>query len=263
MKETKVNDFINVRPESLMIICKEVIEKECYEYVCKQQYNQDYIPMNLTEEERNNLINLSKINVKEFIDNLIQHHLKGETITSIYEGSNYLLPSRFRQFYEKCITISTENYQLYFNDLAILKFRDTILKLNERSKTDSLNFVRGKLETEKVYNMHLSLDKGFSFRKGRGVRFVEDDHIYIGPLNTIYYSAPISKKGNVDIDDINNIITLIEEFTKHKGLIKFANYNSDEMVIYYNNGSLKIAGMSKNSDMKERVHKKVNQLFRK
>jgi len=264
MKDVKVDEFINKKPIFLMITCKEANKngKKGYRYTFKQQFNDDCKHIELTQQEKDKLINLSKTNVKEFINNLIEIHLKDDLITDIYEGTNYLLPTRFRQFYDRCVTVSTKNYQIYFNDIAIEKFKDTILQLNERSKLDSLNFVKAKFANKKVNNMHLSLHQGFDFEKGRSVSFFEESrHICVGPINTVYYTAPVSKGGKVDISDINNIITLMEEFTKYKGLANYANYNSDEMVIYYNNGSLKIAGMNKNSDMKQRVHEKAKQLL--
>ncbi|MBQ9071944.1 MAG: hypothetical protein IJY25_02165 [Bacilli bacterium] len=266
MKNVKVDEFINTKPEFLMITCKEVEKngKKCYRYIFKQQFNESCKDIKLTQQERDTLINLSKNCPKEFLDSLIQVYLKDDLITSIYEGTNLLLPPNFRQFYDRCITISTKNHQIYFNDLAIEKFKDTILKLNERSKIDSLNFVRGKLESKKVNNMQLYLENCNSFKIGRDVKFIEESrHICVGPNNTVYYSAPVSKKGKVDVVDMNNTITLMEEFTKYKGLAQsyYNNRGDDAITLYYNNGKLEIIGLNNNLDFKEKVQEKVKQLL--
>ena len=265
MKNIGVNEFINIRPGCLMITCKEIFKnnKQGYNYALKKINVSNGKQINLTENERMDLIKLSELDSKQFIEELINIHLKDEQIIEFNEGNSYLLPSRFRQFYDKCVNICTEDYEIYFNDLAITKFKDTILKLNDRSKIDSINYVKAKLVEKKVNHMHLSFDEIDEFKKCRSAWYADEKELYFQPFSSVFYTVPISNEGDIDLDDLNNILELINYFTEYKEIPKYCDYNDNEMVIYYNNGSLKIVGLDKNQDIKKKIHIKANELLKK
>ena len=265
MKNIEVNEFINIRPGSLIITCKEIFKnkKHGYRYTLKKLNTFNGKQIDLTEQEKRDLINLSQLDSKQFIEELINIHLKDEQIIEVKEGNNYLLPSRFRQFYEKCVNICTENYEIYFNDLAITKFKNTILKLNDRSKIDSINYVKAKLVEKKVNHMHLSFDEIDELKKCRSAWYADEKELYFQPFSSVFYTVPISNEGDIDLDDLNNILELINYFTEYKGIPKYCDYNDNEMVIYYNNGSLKIVGLNKNQDIHKKIYKKAYELLKR
>jgi hypothetical protein len=78
-------------------------------------------------------------------------------ILNFIKGDSRLLPSSYQRFYDECVVISTRNYQLYITDKAIEKCSEIIFKLSERSKKDSFNFVKDKLETRDASHLYISM----------------------------------------------------------------------------------------------------------
>ena len=190
----------------------------------------------------------------ENLEKVIDLHLEGEQILSFTKGGSSLLPTNYQRFYDKCVAVETENYKLYINDKAIDRCENIVYKLSEKSKKDCFNFAKGKLESGSAKHLYISLTPCFN-RVGRSAFFEGEDDEFISrffPLNTVGYSSYPKEDGTFDEDDINNILTLIEEFTKARGLFEDGKYNSEDMVMY-NKGSMKIQGIDKDKRLKEKV----------
>jgi hypothetical protein len=252
------NKMITTMPNIFMVRCKDINKgkKKGTEYIVKSHYSNEV--RFLTPKQILAFEELSKRNPKEFISKLIDWHLQNDQILEFYQGSSYLLPNRYRRFYDKCVYVSTEKYELYFNDEAINKCSDIIYKLSERSKMDSYNFVKGKLESREALHMSLTLSDGFDFKKGRWAFYIdENDPVYLGPKRSVHYVADVVENGQIDEDDLTNILNLTEEFVKIYGKIGYVESNKEELVIH-NKGSLKIEGIDKD----KRIMNKVYQLIR-
>ena len=184
--------------------------------------------------------------------------MEGEKILSFTKGGSSLLPTNYQRFYNKCVAVETENYKLYINDAAIEKCSDVVFKLSERSKKDCFNFAKGKFEIGEAKHLYISLNPCFN-RVGRSAFFEGEDDEFISrffPVNTVGYSSYPKEDGTYDEDDINNILTLIEEFTRARGLFEDGRYNSEDMVMY-NKGSMKIQGIDKDKRIKEKIFELV------
>ena len=96
---------------------------------------------------------------------------------------------------------------------------------------------------------------------GRHAFFEGEDNEFVSgffPTNTVGYCSYPKEDGTYDEDDINNILTLIEEFTKARGLFDYGKSDSTDLVMY-NRGSMKINCYN----VDERIDEKVMSLLKK
>lgn len=195
MKKTELKDTLIQKPTFLMVNCKENKrkgERGCnldlrFEYGRDEKYN-------FSDEEIQTMLALAKTNTLEFLQILIDKGLNNELITEYYQGDNYLLPARFRRFHDKCVLVESKDYSIAFTDMAIRKCSSLIYHLSEKSKQDSLTFVKGKLENQEASHLYLSISD-LSFQKGRFAGFDKNEEKYaLNPKNTAYYTTYMGKR---------------------------------------------------------------------
>ena len=142
MRENKMDKLLTTKPSMLMIKSKDISKG----LDLKITYPEKAITRRLTVADKTKLLDSIRKDTTLFLDQIIEWHLKGEEILNFIKGDSRLLPSSYQRFYDKCVVISTRNYQLYITDKAIEKCSEIVYKLSERSKKDSFSFVKGKLE---------------------------------------------------------------------------------------------------------------------
>lgn len=251
MRENKMDKLLTTKPNMLMIKSKDLSKG----LNLKISYPIEAITRRLSVPEKTKLLDAIRKDTTLFLDQIIDWHLKGEQILNFVKGDSKLLPSNYQRHYDECVVISTRNYQLYITDKAIEKCSEIVLKLSERSKRDSFSFVKGKLETRDASHLYISMgssDNGC----GRSVWYEGGKENFLSgliyPYHTVCYSTYAKEDGTYDEEDINNILLLIEEFTKNQGLFSFGKENDTDLVMY-NRGSMKIQGIDKDERIKEKV----------
>lgn len=251
MRENKMDKLLTTKPSMLMIRSKDISEG----LDLKITYPEKAITRRLSVPDKTKLLDSIRKDTALFLEQIIEWHLKGEEILNFIKGDSRLLPSSYQRFYDECVVVSTRNYQLYITDKAIEKCSEIVYKLSERSKKDSFSFVKGKLETRDANHLYISMgsaDNGC----GRSVWYEGGKENFLSgliyPYHTVCYSAYAKEDGTYDEDDIDNILLLIEEFTKNQGLFSFGKNNDTDLVMY-NRGSMKIQGIDKDERIKEKV----------
>ena len=256
MNESKVERLLTIKSKMVMLKSKDL--KKGLDI--KWWNSSDSEKRFLSIEDKTWLLNLMKTNYVKFLEELIDWHLEGEQILSFTKGGSTLLPRNYQRFYDNCVAVETKNYELYINDKAIERCADIVFKLSERSKKDCFNFVKGKLESGDAKHLFISLTP-WENQVGRHAWFEDEDDEFVSgffPKNTVGYCPYPKEDGTYDEDDINNILVLIEEFTKSRGLFDYGKSNDTDMVMY-NKGSMKIN--SYNID--ERIDEKVMSLLKR
>lgn len=233
---------LNQKLKTLIIVCKDVQKKTKVgtQIILKMCFDKNG-ENTLSKETQNDLLSTYQKSASAYTEQLLMAHLDQKKITSYKRGTSYLLPNRFKRFYDKCVCFSAEGLNIYFTDLAISKFQKTIMALSERSKKDSLAFIKGKLESHEAYNLGINISNGLSFCRVRQASFIGSDDCYLGPKNTVYYEVNLNEDGTIDSGDVNNILELIELYAKVYGNFKYIKYNEEECIAY-NNGSMQIIG---------------------
>lgn len=250
MRENKMDKLLTTKPSMLMIKSKDISKG----LDLKITYPEKAITRRLSVADKTKLLDSIRKDTTLFLEQIIDWHLKGEEILNFIKGDSRLLPPSYQRFYDECVVISTRNYQLYITDKAIEKCSEIVYKLSERSKKDSFSFVKGKLEIKDASHLYISL--GYDNGSGRSVWYEGGKENFLSgiiyPYHTVCYSAYAKEDGTYDEDDINNILLLIEEFTKNQGLFSFGKNNDTDLVMY-NRGSMKIQGIDKDKRIKEKV----------
>ena len=215
------------------------------------------LPSHISLEKQQELIKISEENRKEFPQEFLNQELEGREITEFYRGTNSLLPTRFRRFYQECVKVSTKGLTIYFTDLAIEKFQTMIAKLERRSLSDGFQLVSDCLEKEDVINMSLSVSDGTPFLRGRSFYYEKgNDYSRICPMHTIYYRTDRREDGTIDSEEISNMEEMITLFARKNGGFSMMKWNEKECVAY-NWGSILVTGIDKAPELKEKVYRYV------
>ncbi len=263
MKNVAVEDFVKQEKRELIIACKDMSKKgkPCVRIDFKAQFLN--LPSHISLQRQEVLKAISRENTKTFARELIDAELEGRFITGFYRGNNLLLPPRFRHFYEQCVEVETEGLDIYFTDFAILKFQDTIGKLERRSLDDGYHFVTKKLAQGKVINLSLGIFDSSSFRRGRSVRYEGGDSLLDSPRYTAYYHTDENEDGTIHPEEIANMEDIISLFAQQNGGFSSMRWNDKECVAY-NRGSIYVTGIDKAPQLKEKIYrymKRNNEMF--
>lgn len=251
MKENKMDKLITTKANMLMIKSKDLSKG----LDLKISYPEKTITRRLSVAEKTRLLDLIRKDTTLFLEQIVDWHLQGEQILNFIKGGPELLPSSYQRHYDECVAISTRNYRLYITDKAIEKCSEIVFKLSERSKKDCFNFVKGKLETGDAGHLYIAMQSSDN-GTGRSVWYEGGkENLLSGliyPYHTVGYCPYANEDGTYDEDDINNILFLIEEFTKNQGLFQFGK-NSKTDLVMYNRGSMKIQGIDKDERIKQKI----------
>ena len=248
MKNDKFEDLITRKPNLLMIKSKD-LEKGLD---LKVIYSKNAPTRYLSIGDKTKLLDSMRRDTVLFLEKIIDWHLEEEKILSFIKGGCSLLPTNYRRFYDECVAIETVNYKLYINDKAIERCSNIVFKLSERSKMECLNFIKGKLQKNQAEHLYISLGN-YNNQIGRCASFEGENELNpIMPDNTVCYSVYPKQDGTYDEDDINNILIIMEEFTKSRGLFKNGKYDYTNLIMY-NSGSMKIQGIDKDKRLLEKA----------
>ena len=129
----------SLRPSRQTIVtCKEKVVKG--EPMIRTDLKSYYIPnksFNLSDEEKEKLIELSSSNPQEFTKKIIEYNLQ-KPIISFLEGDKNILPEKSKNKQERVVALSTEDTSIYFEDLATLQYRTLISDLKEKARLEML-----------------------------------------------------------------------------------------------------------------------------
>lgn len=257
MEKTTFESVLERQPDSALVVCnkRQIQGKEVTTIDVKYAFSQNPNPTNISEIERMRLLQLMQTSPKKALDELITYRLQDQLITGVYTGRNgSVLPTRYQRFYDQCILFESANYRIYFTDFAMTRFSDTIFKLTERSKKDSLTFVTGKISEKKARHLHLGVYSGYDWCLGRHCLFYgEQEEANMGPSNAVYYSTDLKEDGSVDFKDSENMMKMIDTFAQVYGEFHNMKWNRQELVAN-NQGSLKIAGIDKSPELYDKVY---------
>lgn len=254
MRNIAVEDFIKQEKRELIVVCKDM-SKEGHPRVridFKAQFSD--LPSHISLQRQEALTQVSRESTKTFAREFIDAELDGRQITGFYRGTNYLLPPRFRRFYEQCIAVKTENFDIYFTDFAIEKFQTTIGKLERRSLADGYHFVSKHLAQGKVINLSLGIFDGTPYQRGRAVRYEGEESLLGNPRYTAYYHTDTAEDGTVEPEEIANMEDIISLFAQQNGGFSSMKWNDKECVAY-NRGSIYVAGIDKAPQLKEKIYR--------
>ena len=248
MRGNSLEALVSTKPNMFMVKCKD-LEKGLN---VKVLYPKDAHVRYLSIGDKTKLIDMMRKDTTLFLEKIIDWHLENEKILSHLKGNNLLLPKNYQRFYDNCVEVCTRDYKLYITDKAIERCSNIIYKLSERSKKDCFEFVKGKLNSFCAEHLYISLGS-CNNQIGRYVSFYEEEELHpFMPDNTVCYNIYSKEDGTYDEDDINNILILIEEFTKSRGLFKDGKHDYKDLVMY-NNGSMKIQGIDKDKRIVEKA----------
>lgn len=245
MKKRTIEKMLQETPLSEMIACTPADRKGNFKTALsiEYQYPKEMSSSNIPEDKRKELEDLFQRNPKKAMEEIIRYRFLDSEITGYYDGAaSLVLPTKYHRIYQRSISFETKGYRVYFNDFAIPVFKSTILKLSERSKQDSFQFIKGKLEAGESHNLHLSITEPFQSTRSRMCMLLgSKDHLEVNPENTLCYYTNLLQDGTLEEGDLENILELIEIFAEKYG--KFCEVKSIENGLAgYNMGSLKVTG---------------------
>ena len=253
MRNVKVEDFIKHEKSEIVIVCKEKEKKGKKGVRIDLKAGFLGLPSHLSLDRQASLIDISETGIKSFTHELIDAELENRLITGFYRGSSDLLPSRYRKFYDHCVEIRTNGLDIYFADLAIEHFQDTIYHLERRSLADGLSFVHNHIQDENIINMSLGIMKPSDSEHGRSVYYDSGSSYYEGyPKDTIYYHTNGNEDGTLDPEELANMEEMISLFVQRNGGFRSMKCSSNECVAY-NRGSILVAGIDKAPQLKDKV----------
>ena len=218
----------------------------------------------LSYQELQELMELAKTSPKQYVEKLILTQFGDLPVLGESVGTSYLLPNRFQRFYENCVTFYGEQYQVYFNDLAITHFAEFIKKLREKRKQESLKYAEKMIVSGKAQHLSLTISKGFDFDRTTECVFCKNDSYVrcLDPKNVLYYYISQDKDGNIDKEDIKNLKQVLMMFSKKKDGLSYMEWTSEEVVAHsHKGGSIKLTG--RDLDEGDTVFEKMYSLIRK
>lgn len=257
MKKDTIKKMLQEEPLSTMISCISEDEKGSpkMQLFLKSKYPKVIVPSSIPEERRKGLEEVFYRNPRKAMEEILNYRFLDREITGMYEGSAQLiLPTRQYQSFQKCTSFETSDYQVYFNDYAIPIFKNTILKLSERSKQDSFHFLKRRIQSGESRNLHITVSEGFQDTRSRLCMFLKNDGDFSQePTNALYYYTNLKQDGTIDDDDLSNILRLIDIFVQTYG--DFGSIKTGETeCIACNQGSLKISGIDKVEEPVQKIY---------
>lgn len=254
--ENKIRRMLTEEPSSTMISCIPEDEKgkNVMRLTIQSNYPKRKELSRIPEERRKGLETLFYKNPRKAIDEILRYRFSDREIIGMYDGdASLILPTRERSFYRKCTSFETHGYQIYFNDYAMSIFKNTILRLDEKSKKDSFQFIKRKIENGESQHLHLSITEGFQDTRSRITMQLKNKGHSEDPENALYYYTNLLQDGTVDGRDLKNILELIEVFVQMYGPFGMIS-ESDKCCVGYNVGSLKVTGISTVPEMYQKVY---------
>lgn len=251
-KTSKIDRMLLETPTFEMINCKPEDEKgnPISSLIIQSSYSKGFLPSNIPKERIAGLKNLFYKNSRKAIEELIQYRFLDREILGTYQGkASVILPIGLKQFHRECVSFETRGYQIYFNDFAIPIFQNTIFKLNQKSKRDSLHFIKTKIESREASQLHLSVSPSFDDTRSRMSMHFKNH----GIEDALYYYASLKQDGTLEDGDLANILELIEVFAGTYGEFETIN-QTDTGCVATNTGSLKITGIDKIPDPLQKVY---------
>ncbi len=177
-----------------------------------------------------------------------------QPITRSLKTTSIVLPTAFQRQYDFCHTFVAGGLEIHFPDTAMAFFKSTIDSLDERSKVDSLAFAKTKLVKGKTNHMLLSFDTPRYAQKGRTVYFEhERNHHLLTPNNSLYYCIDTDLAGNIDPQDMENVLSLVEIFAKIYGPFDYVKTWNNEFIANSNNRLLSVKGVPSDSALYTKV----------
>lgn len=254
--ENKIKRMLTEEPILTMISCSTEAEKgnPVMKLMVQSKYPKKKEFSNIPEERRKGLETLFYKNPRKAIDEILRYRFSDREIVGMYEGdASLILPTRECPFYRKCTSFETHGYQIYFNDYAISVFKNTILRLDEKSKRDSFQFIKRKIESGESQHLHLSISDGFQNTRSRMTMQLANKGHNEDPENALYYYTNLLQDGTVDLGDLKNILELIEIFVQMYGPFGMITQDGKNCV-GYNVGSLKVTGIDAIPEMYQKVY---------
>ncbi len=253
----QVEKMLKEIPLSEMISCiPETVKGEPkMELSIKYRYPSKAISSNIPEERIAGLQALFYKNPRKALEEIIRYRFQDNEILGAYEGdASILLPTKYHQSYRKCVSFEAGGYQIYFNDSAISIFKNTILRLDEKSKRDSFHFIKRKLESGESQHLHLSISESRDNTRNRMCMLQENKGRHsVDPINALYYYVNLKADGTLDVGDFKNMLELIEVFASMYGEFGMI-HQTDTECVGYNIGSLKVTGIDTIPEMKEKIY---------
>lgn len=241
MRKTTVSEFSKPL-SSIIVTCRQSIR--CGRSGILTSIN--VFPSGEIDEERvSKLTEAHKIGTPEFISKLVELNTQDSILTESSSGSSYLLPEYYQRFYQNAVRFSSEKCNIYFADMAIHQFKKTIYALDEKCRQDSLKFVRAKLESHEVNAMSVSLLSSDCERSLRVGLEEKTDH-------TVSLVRHIPQDKAVCPKDIQELLQAIEIFAEVNGMFHQIAVGENN-IIAYNQGNIKITGLEKAPELKEKV----------
>ncbi len=253
---TKIQKMLKDNPISTMISCKpeDELGNPIMQLLIQSKYSRKISQSRVPEERWKGLESLFYKNPRKAVDEILGYLFSDREIIGMYDGeASLILPTREHPFYKRCTSFETHGYQVYFNDYAISIFKNTILKLDEKSKRDSFKFMKDRIESGNSQHVHLSISEGFQNTRSRMIMQLENKGHAIDPENALYYYTNLLPDGTVDRGDLENILGLIEIFVQKYGQFGMLK-EDDNSCIGYNVGSLKVSGIDKVKEPLQKVY---------
>lgn len=272
MKNISAFEMSSSIHDKTIIVCKEetrkgktgvnVIIKACYNNtnlnedieLCSLEDKRSVISCNALAE----LQELAKTSPRKYVEKLITEQFGTLPVLGENHGTSYLLPNRFQRFYEECIKIYGEAYEVYFTDLAIKYFADFIKSLSEKRKIESLKYAEKMIVSGKAQHLKLNISKGFNFSRINECVFDKNEDGYVrclDPKNVLYYYTSQDKDGNLDQVDIDNMVEILTMFAKRNGGFRHIEWDHEDAVAHsYKGGSVLLTGHDINKEAFEKMH---------
>lgn len=243
--ESKIQKMLAEEPISTMISCRPEDKKgnPTMQLVVQSKYPKKVEPSRIPEERRDGLETLFYKNTRKALEEIIQYRFLDREITGYYDGlASMILPMKDCGDHQRCVSFETNGFRIYFNDFAVPIFKSTILKLSERSKQDSFQFIRRKIEGGESTHLHLSMTPSYQNTRSRMcMQLPNKGKRCLDPENALYYYTNFLPDGSLEPKDLENVLELIEIFAKTYGKFGMIKESVNEC-IGYNVGSLKITG---------------------
>lgn len=273
MKNISAQDLMSKPFDNTIVVCKEEIKQgksginitlkatpsdsEIIEGIQLCSFKQRRTSP-LDQEE---MLKLAKTNPKLFCEKIILSQFGDSYITSEEKGTNYLLPNRIKRFYDKCVSFGNESYQIYFTDLSILYFSDLIEKLKLKRTDDTLKYCSNLIGSGKAENINFTLLDGFDFRKSNSCSFLgnEERYAFSKPKNTLHYHIDLDEKGDLNKQDLENMMKIIELFSEKNNGFRHIEYDRTNLVACTNNqgifldSNLSIEGYDKHPELLKHI----------
>ncbi|MBE6147123.1 MAG: hypothetical protein E7168_02180 [Firmicutes bacterium] len=239
---------------STLVACKKHIDTGETEIVFKATKDfERFCPV--SSEEREYLLSLWNFNPKEYIYRIIIKNIENRLLLECLEGSNHILPNEHQQDYQKAIRFSTGNFQIYFVDDAVEKFRNHIIKLVDKNHSDSICHIKNQIFSNDCRNLVLDLRDSDEHKSGRQVFYSKDEGLFKNSDFTLYYRV-FSDLGLSEIE-LKELEEIMDIYVQKNGTFYSMEYDGEEFV-GNSFGNLKIKGIKKYPELIKKAH----QLFK-